>query len=120
MLIALSSFGFAVQSLVVKLITQDETHAVPAMEIVFFRGWLQALGCFCVLSCHGPVRRRPCRWFGESFTEFKWLFLRGFVGFGGICFGFKAVSLIGLGRWCMKNTIGNRHSVFGDRWHVLI
>ncbi|KAH8081093.1 synthetase [Aureococcus anophagefferens] len=72
-LIALSSFGFAVQSLVVK-----------------------ALGCCGALACHGPVARPPARWFGDTRTEVKWLCARGFVGFGGICFSFKAVSMIGL------------------------
>lgn len=125
-LVALSSFGFAVQSLVVKLITRDvSAGSVPAMEIVFFRGWLQAIGCYATLSCHGPVKRRPCRWYGDSFTEFKWLFLRGFVGFGGICFGFKSVSLIGIAESQVVSTVtpcfaGVYARVFlKEPWHAL-
>ena len=103
-LVALSSFGFALQSLVVKVITREAVRPVPAMEIVFFRGCIQALGCLCTLSCHGPVARAPRRWCGDSLTEVKWLALRGFVGFGGICFGFKSVSMVGLAESQVVNT----------------
>ena len=70
-LVALSSLGFALQSLVVKLIVTSSD--IAPMEIVFFRGWLQALGCCCVLACHRPVRRHPKRWFGDTLREVKCL-----------------------------------------------
>ena len=101
-LIALSSFGFAVQSLVVKVATRGR---FAPMEVVFFRGWLQALGCCGALACHGPVARPPARWFGDTRTEVKWLCSRGFVGFGGICFSFKAVSMIGLAESQVVGTV---------------
>ncbi|KAH8096191.1 hypothetical protein JL720_3547 [Aureococcus anophagefferens] len=101
-LIALSSFGFAVQSLVVKVATRGR---FAPMEVVFFRGWLQALGCCGALACHGPVARPPARWFGDTRTEVKWLCARGFVGFGGICFSFKAVSMIGLAESQVVGTV---------------
>jgi len=79
-LVALSSFGFALQSLVVKRATQ-QNRAAPPMQMVFFRGWIQALGCCAVLACHPPMRRRPTRWLGDSWKECRWLCARGFVGF---------------------------------------
>ncbi|KAK7233971.1 prolyl-tRNA synthetase [Aureococcus anophagefferens] len=103
-LIALSSFGFAVQSLVVKVATRGR---FAPMEVVFFRGWLQALGC-CGAGVPRPVARPPARWFGDTRTEVKWLCARGFVGFGGICFSFKAVSMIGLAESQVVGTVPSR------------
>ena len=93
-LIALSAFGFSAQALIVKFLTRSDP--VPPMEIVFFRGCFQFLGCCGLLGLYPPMCRAPSRWFGDSWREMKWLGLRGLVGFGGIAFSFQAVSLLGI------------------------
>ena len=94
LLIAVSAFGFSAQALFVKLLTRNDP--VPPMQIVFFRGCFQFLGCCGLLGLYPPMRRRPARWFGDSLKEMRWLCLRGLVGFGGIAFSFQAVSLLGI------------------------
>ena len=93
-LIALSAFGFSAQALIVKFLTRSDP--VPPMEIVFFRGCFQFVGCCGLLGLSPPMCRAPSRWFGDSCKEMRWLGLRGLVGFGGIAFSFQAVSLLGI------------------------
>ena len=115
MLTTLACFGFSVQNLLVKSLTRaaDEESLVADLEggaaavalephfgtfeIIIYRGALQMLGCAAVMSCCRDVRRGPRRWFGDSAREAKWLFARGFIGYGGICFGFLSVPRMSLG-----------------------
>ena len=94
LLIAVSAFGLSAQALIVKLLTRSDP--VPPMQIVFFRGCFQFLGCCGLRGLYPPMRRRPAWWFGDSLKEMRWLCLRGLVGFGGIAFSFQAVSLLGI------------------------
>mmetsp|Transcript_893 Transcript_893/g.3314 ORF Transcript_893/g.3314 Transcript_893/m.3314 type:complete len:223 (-) Transcript_893:3817-4485(-) len=123
--IALSSLGFSVQALLVKLLTLDHENGVPPMQIVFVRGCSQLFCCFIVLATHCELRRHPKRWFGDSALEVKWLTARGSVGFFGIAFGFKAFSLLGLAE---ANVISSSSPVFsavyakvflGEPWLLL-
>ncbi|CAJ1428678.1 unnamed protein product, partial [Effrenium voratum] len=89
-LIALSSVGFSVQALMVRELT---LQGLGTFQILMVRGLCQACGCCLALLW---AQKPSAEWLGSSSLERKALFARGLVGYGGICFGFLAISLMHL------------------------
>jgi drug/metabolite transporter (DMT)-like permease len=91
-----SGIGFSLQALVVKLLAESGFHA--SFQVIFFRGFIQMmLSCFYMYWDEDRRAGRAFPIFGYSnFVRFC-LFMRAFVGYGGIAFTFMAVELISIG-----------------------
>jgi len=117
-MIGLSAISFSLQALCAKKLT---LAGVPTFQVIIVRGIFQILGCCATLT----AIRRPVRtWLGESRLEVKLLCWRGLIGFGGISFGFLAISRLPL---CESQVIGQIVPVFaatyawfllGERWYL--
>lgn len=92
----LSGFGFSIQALLVKKFAEDGIKA--AFQFVFIRGWIQLLIASLYvyydqdrLTGNGPML------FGNTNRVRIMMFLRSFVGFGGIAFSFQSAQILPLG-----------------------
>lgn len=89
----LSGIGFSIQSLFVKLLSEEGFHG--SFEIVFSRGLIQLM--ISSLVIHFDKSENKPSICGDS-TYVTWiLFLRSVIGFGGIAFSFMAVELLPIG-----------------------
>jgi drug/metabolite transporter (DMT)-like permease len=92
----LSGVGFSFQTLIIKVLAENGFHA--SFQCIFFRGFIQfLLACWFVYYDEDRLAGKGPKLFGDSSWIKLMLFLRSFVGFGGIAFSFLAVELIPMG-----------------------
>mmetsp|Transcript_61075 Transcript_61075/g.120244 ORF Transcript_61075/g.120244 Transcript_61075/m.120244 type:complete len:440 (+) Transcript_61075:48-1367(+) len=92
----LSGIGFSLQTLVIKVLSENGFHA--SFQVIFFRGVIQFIlaSIFVYYDEERQAGRGP-KLFGDSYFVKTMLFLRSFIGYGGIAFSFLAVELIPIG-----------------------
>ena len=92
----LSGIGFSLQTLIIKLLSEQGFHG--SFQCVFFRGFIQLiLASYFVYNDENRKAGTGPKLFGDTNFVRLMLFLRGFLGFGGIAFSFLAVELIPIG-----------------------
>lgn len=92
----LSGIGFSFQTLIIKVLAERGFHA--SFQCIFFRGFVQfLLASYFVYYDTDRLAGKGPSLFGNSSYVKLMLFLRSFVGFGGIAFSFLAVELIPMG-----------------------
>ena len=92
----LSGIGFSLQTLIIKILAEHGFHA--SFQCIFFRGVIQLLlASIFVYKDQDRLNGKGPSLFGDSTNVKFWLFMRSFVGFGGIAFSFLAVELIPIG-----------------------
>jgi drug/metabolite transporter (DMT)-like permease len=93
-LVFLSGIGFSIQTLIIKLLELDGFHGT--FFCVFSRGLCQFLIAIYVVFRNRNVMPMSAM-FGSS-NWIKWImFLRAFIGYGGIAFSFLAVEILPIG-----------------------
>jgi drug/metabolite transporter (DMT)-like permease len=92
----LSGIGFSFQTLIIKVLAEGGFHA--SFQCIFFRGFTQfLLASYFVYFDEDRRSGKGPKLFGNtSYVRFM-LFMRSFIGFGGIAFSFLAVELIPMG-----------------------
>ena len=98
-LVFVSGLGFSIQVLTVKKLSEHGIH--QTFEFVFVRGIIQLIISSVFISYERAAAERAAvkgpDLFGDtSFVKFM-MFVRSFVGFGGIAFSFLAVDLLPIG-----------------------
>ena len=91
----MSGFGFSLQVLIVKLLSEDFAFA-GSFQIVFFRGLIQFIIVSFVIY-FDKNRKTDDYLFGPDTRVKNILFWRAVVGFGGIAFSFLSVERLPLG-----------------------
>ncbi len=89
----LSGIGFSIQSLFVKLLSEEGFHG--SFEIVFSRGLIQLIIASLVIY-FDKSEGKPSICGDTPYVTWI-LFLRSVIGFGGIAFSFMAVELLPIG-----------------------
>lgn len=92
----LSGIGFSFQTLIIKVLAEQGFHG--SFQCIFFRGFVQLLlASYFVYNDKDRQATGQPRLFGNTNYVRFMLFMRSFVGFGGIAFSFLAVELIPMG-----------------------
>jgi drug/metabolite transporter (DMT)-like permease len=119
----LSGVGMSFQTLFVKLIAEEGTHA--AYHCIIARGFFQCLISSCVI--YFDTKREEgngSKLFGSTpYVRFI-LFMRCFVGYMGIMFGFSAIQIIPMGDGTVLSMLSPvvaaivGYFILGEPWRV--
>jgi drug/metabolite transporter (DMT)-like permease len=93
-----SGIGFSIQTLIVKVLTEQNFHA--SFQCIFFRGIIQLVfaSCFIFWNTDRPYdAKKGLNLFGDTFMIKAMLLGRSLAGFGSIAFSFLATELISIG-----------------------
>ena len=95
-LVFLSGLGFSIQSLIIKLLSNDGFRG--SFQCVFSRGLVQLLlSSLIIYYAHRNKEDGGMKIFGNSRDVFILLILRSVIGYGGIAFSFLSMELLPIG-----------------------
>lgn len=93
-LVFMSGFGFSVQSLIIKHLSEQGYHG--SFQLIIVRGGVQAFISSCIVY-YNKTQGESSMLFGDNRFSNMILFLRAAFGFGSIAFGFLAIEFMPVG-----------------------
>jgi drug/metabolite transporter (DMT)-like permease len=94
LLVFLSGIGFSIQSLFIKILTDQYSYSA-SFQIIFFRGLTQ--GVLSTIFIYTDPSRQDIKLFGNTNSVRGLMLMRSLFGYGGIAFAFLAVERLPMG-----------------------